>query len=248
MLKKFTYLFAVIALVILVFGDLSERKKQHDNTLKIGVSADYPPFEYVHEGKIIGLDIDLIKEIATRLNRNIEIVEMDFAGLMLSVQSGKVDAVISNISVNEERKKIVDFSVPYYTGSIAAISLENMNISNSDHLAGKTVGVQLGSTMHEFIESHKHAQTMKIVTLHKMPALLQELKLGRVDVVLLDETQVKQVERKMPEISAMIFSEAASEYAIAFKKDSSLANEFNAVINELIKEGFVERLRERWAY
>lgn len=83
--------------------------------IKVGTSADYPPFEYIdNSGKKVGFDIALMEEIARRLGIKLEWVDLSFDPLLSAVQNGKIDLAISAISFSEDRAEIVSFSVPYY--------------------------------------------------------------------------------------------------------------------------------------
>jgi len=84
--------------------------------IKVGTSADYPPFESVDaNGNKFGFDVDLMTEIAKRLDIKLEWVDMPFDSLIAAVQEGKIDASISAFNYSEERDKTIDFSDAYYT-------------------------------------------------------------------------------------------------------------------------------------
>ncbi len=248
MLKNIIFILICVLGITYAYNKITSKKTTETviPVLKVGISADYPPFEYIQNGKIIGFDVDLAKEITKELGFALQIIEMDFSGLMLSLQQGKLDFVISNISINEKRKQNTDFSIPYYEGSIAAVSLSNMHIVNSDNLYEKAVGVQVGSTMEEFIRERVVSSKINLITLQKVPQLLQELKLGRIDVVLVDQTQVAQIKDKMPEMTAMVLEDTISQYAIAFQKNSALTEKFNQAIQKLKDSGFIASLEEKW--
>ena len=91
--------------------------------LRLGLSADYPPFEFKKDGRVVGFDVELAEELAKDLGYSLEIQDMDFSALIPSLTSGRVDFVMSGMAVNEERKKNIDFSDIYYTGKFAVISL-----------------------------------------------------------------------------------------------------------------------------
>src|SRR5512145_489399 len=88
--------------------------------IKVGTSADYPPFESVDEnGNKVGFDIELMTEIAKRLDVKLEWVDMPFDSLIAAVQEGKIDAAISAFNYSEERDQAIDFSEAYYTSEDA---------------------------------------------------------------------------------------------------------------------------------
>ncbi|HEX9023733.1 MAG TPA: ABC transporter permease subunit [Geobacteraceae bacterium] len=89
--------------------------------LKMGTCANLEPFSFQANGKITGLDIELSRLIGERLGKRIEIVDMNFEALIPALQSGKIDFALSNFNVTEERKKLVNFSLPYIENDISAL-------------------------------------------------------------------------------------------------------------------------------
>ena len=89
--------------------------------LKIGTSADIEPFSFQANGIVTGLDIELSQLISERLGKKAEIVDMNFAALIPALQAGKIDCALSNFNVTEERKKLVNFSLPYLENDISAL-------------------------------------------------------------------------------------------------------------------------------
>ena len=99
-------------------------------TIKIGTSADYPPFESVDaSGNKTGFDIDLMTEIAKRMGVKLEWVDMPFDSLIAGVQEGKIDGAISAFNFSEERDKVVDFTV----GLRPTVEQEREGLDLSDH-------------------------------------------------------------------------------------------------------------------
>ena len=80
------------------------------DVLVVGVSPDYPPFEYTEDGKIVGFDIDFMHILGEKMGKKIEIKEMEFSSLIPSLNSGKINLIISSLSKNPEREKNVSFS------------------------------------------------------------------------------------------------------------------------------------------
>ena len=88
--------------------------ESYGETIKLGTNAAFPPFEYVEGNVVVGFDITMGQYIAKDLAKNIEVVDMAFDSLIAALDSGVVDFVAAGMSVTEERKKNVDFSIPYY--------------------------------------------------------------------------------------------------------------------------------------
>src|SRR5689334_7915697 len=113
---------ALGSFILLTLQGCNVGPKSDQKILKLGVSADYPPFEFKQNGRIVGFDVDLAEELAKELGYTVEIQDMDFSALIPSLKTGRVDFVMSGISVNEERKKNVRFGDPYYSGKFAVVS------------------------------------------------------------------------------------------------------------------------------
>ena len=98
---------------------------EHPNgTLLMGTNADFPPFEFIEYGQIVGLDPDIARAIGDLLGYQIEIVDMDFAGIILAVQTGTVDFGMAGMTITEERRQHVDFTQGYFlSGQSVIVSL-----------------------------------------------------------------------------------------------------------------------------
>ena len=110
--------------VVLMFAACGgEQKKAAENKVYlVGTNAEYPPFEYVENGEVAGLDADIIKEAAKRLGIEYKWLNTNFDGLIPALQTKKVDLVIAGMSITPERAKAVNFSVPYLSSKVAIIT------------------------------------------------------------------------------------------------------------------------------
>ena len=89
--------------------------------IKLGTNAAFPPFEYVEGADIVGFDITMGQKIAADYGKKLEVVNMEFDSLIAALSSGAIDFIAAGMSVTEERKKNVDFSVPYYASKQVVI-------------------------------------------------------------------------------------------------------------------------------
>lgn len=234
-------------LCLLLLSCLACQEKKNENIIKLATSPDYPPFEYKKDGEVIGFDMDVAKLIAAELGKELQITEMEFSSLIPALQSGKVDFVISGLTLTPEREKNIDFSNVYYQASIIGLSFPSKEIKSVDDLRGKKIGAQLGSVMENFAsEEQKKFKDIKVISLTNNMHLLQELKLGRIDVLLLEEGQVKDFLNQNPELVSITFPKTGSGYAIGFRKDSDLKNQFNEVIAKLKLENIINQLVNKW--
>ncbi|HEX5941821.1 MAG TPA: transporter substrate-binding domain-containing protein, partial [Anaerolineales bacterium] len=155
----FISLLVAVSLVLSGCGGTSKAANHLDaikqaGTIKVGTSADYPPFESVDErGNKVGFDIELMTEIAKRLDVKLEWVDMPFDSLIAAVQEGKIDASISAFNYSEERDQMIDFSEAYYTSEDAFTVAEGFagTIVNPQDVAAYNVGVQTGTTQDSWL-------------------------------------------------------------------------------------------------
>ena len=126
MKKILSFITLTIALCFALCGTSSATTK----TLKVGVTADYPPFEFTKNGELQGFSIDFAKKLGEAMGQKVEFKDMTFNSLIASLQSRKIDMVISSINITEERKKNVDFSIPYYSSIFSMLSLKSSNLTS----------------------------------------------------------------------------------------------------------------------
>lgn len=170
-------------------GDLSRIDKiKQEGTLRIGTSADYPPYEFHTEidgvDTIVGFDIALCQYIADDLGVELEITDMSFDSLLISLQQDKFDIVAAGMSPDEERLKAADFTDKIFE-SEQSIILRKADVAlypTTAELAGASIGVQKGTIQEGIAEGI----TDKVVKLTKLSELITELKTGKIDAVCID--------------------------------------------------------------
>ena len=122
-------------------------------------SADYPPYEFrdtaTGKNEIIGFDIDIAKYITKELGFELEISDTDFNGIIPALQSRRADFAMAGMTPTEERQKNVDFSDIYYEAKNTIVALKGSKLNSPEDLAGKNVGVQLGSTQEKAAKKFK---------------------------------------------------------------------------------------------
>lgn len=217
--------------------------------LVMGLSADFPPFETRdNNGKVIGFDVDLANYIADELGYEIEIKDMQFDGLIGALQSGTVDFVASGMSATEERKESVTFSTEYQPSSEIFITEKDSKVKTMDDLNGAKVGTQLGSIQEQGAKKLAETVDLEVKTLNKVPDLIQELKAGRIDTVLVDKAVADGYMKELDLVGFTNESGTSPGMAIAFPKevDTALVEDFNKVIKEMEDNGELDKLREKW--
>ncbi|MBD1878818.1 ABC transporter substrate-binding protein/permease [Coleofasciculus sp. FACHB-T130] len=211
-------------------------------------SADYPPYEFRDTASgsadIVGFDVDIANYIAKELGFQLEIKDTDFSGIIPAVQSGRADFAMAGMTPTAERRKNVDFSDIYYEAKNTIVARKGSNLTTPESLAGKKVGVQLGSTQEKAAKEIKGAN---LVALNKTGEIIQEVKSNRIDAAIIEDTIAKGFIANNPDLEFNTVpntGEAGS--AIAFAKGSPLVNDFNRVLAEMKQNGEIERLVTKW--
>lgn len=238
------------ALVIL--AGCGNQEQDPDAPKIVMTSPDNPPFEYVDTSsgaeKIVGFDIEVIQAIAEHLNWQIEIVPADFPSLIPALQSGRADLVIATMVPTPEREKSVDFSIPYYNAAPAFLIRSGSSIQSVADLKNRQLGVQMGSTHEQAAKIlQQNNPEMQLVSLPRIGDLVQELKTGRIDAVLLESPVVEGIIKNNPDLEKVKSNEIQAESpAIAFPKGSPYVDEVNAAIRELQKNNVIEGMAKLW--
>ncbi|MBP0020597.1 MAG: transporter substrate-binding domain-containing protein [Cyanobacteria bacterium SBLK] len=219
----------------------------------MATSADYPPYEFYEtakgEGKPVGFDIDIATYITDELGYELEVKDMDFNGIIPALQSKRVDFAMSGMTPTEERKQSVDFSSIYYDAKNTIVAATGSDYKSYQDLTGKKVGVQLGTTQQE--EAKTKAEEIGDITIeprNKVSDLIQEVKAGRIDAAIIEDTVAKGYINTNPDLAFTPIEESGelSGSAIAFPKDSELTEKFENVLQEMKENGELEKLVKKW--
>lgn len=209
--------------------------------LVVGTSADYPPYEFHKEvnGKdeIVGFDIEIAKQFAKDLGVELEVKDMAFDGLLVALQSDKVDMIFAGMTPTDERKQNADFSDIYYTATHRFIvrSGDETSIKSFDDLKGKKIGVQKGSIQADIAKDKFGEENLK--ALDKVTDLVLDLKNNKVDAVLA-ELPVAEINVSKNSgiaiVKDLVVTDPTGGCAIAMKKGSAeLQTEINKTIKNL---------------
>lgn len=217
--------------------------------LVVGTNAEFPPFEYIgDDGEPDGFDIALIKEIAKKMGREAEILNLEFASLVTAIGS-KIDVAIAGMTITEERQRTVDFSDPYYEAVQYVLVPAGSSIATMADLEGLKIGVQLGTTG-DFIVDEDIAEATA-AQYNKGVDAVNDLIAGRVDCVIIDKNPALVFADKfagqVEALNGSLFGFEPEFYAIAIPKgDTELANEINKALKDLISNGTFDKLVKQY--
>ncbi len=218
-------------------------------SLRVGMELSYPPFEMSDEqGEPRGVSVDLAKALGDYLGRKVEIINIPFDGLIPSLKTGKIDAIISSMTVTEERKKSVDFSEPYLQTGLCLLVAKGSEVRSADDLgqAGRKVAVKRGTTGHMYAVQKLGAAELRV--LDKETACVLEVVQGRVDAFLYDQLSVyRHWSRNQETTKPVLTPFQREEWAIAIRKgDSEMLAKVNDFLRDFRQRGGFDALAEKY--
>ena len=232
---------AMTVLTVLAFTMLAGCKKE-SNTLIVGTEAGFAPYEYMEGDKVVGVDMDIAQAIADSMGKELVIKNMDFDSALLAVQKGTIDFVAAGVSVDEERKKVMDFSDDYVDSTeVVVVNKETPALSevSDDALADKIVAVQQGNIADFYVEENTAAKEIKRYT--KFAQAAEDLKNNKVDCIVMDQYPAEELVDANPELVVLDGTLFQDKYAIAVKKgNQDLLDKINKVIDDLKENGKIE--------
>lgn len=213
--------------------------KKNEDELIMVTEAGFAPYEYYENGEIVGVDIDIAKEIASALGKKLVIKDIAFDSIINEVKTGKADFGAAGISYSEERAKNVDFSINYATSKQVVIVKEDSSIKNVKEISDKKIAVQLGSIGDTYVtENFKNAS---IVRQKKYLAAIEDLKTGKVDAVVMDELPAKEITKSNTGVKILDGSLTNDSYGMIVKKgNKELLEQINNVLQKLKDEGKID--------
>ena len=213
--------------------------------LVMATNAEFPPYEFKEGNKFLGIDVDIANEIANELGVELEILDIAFDSIIPSITSGKADLGLAGMSVTEDRKMNVDFSNTYTTAIQNIIVTDDSEISNSEDLADKKIGVQLGTTGDMYCTDDFGEENIERYP--KIVDAVQGLKTGKLDAVVVDDKVAENLVNSTTGLKILETPYALEEYAIAIKKgNTELLNKVNNVIDKLQTSGELDNIKSKY--
>lgn len=209
----------------------------------------YPPFEMTDtDGKPCGVSVDLANALGAYLGKSIRIESIAFDGLIASLTTGKIDAIISSMTATKERAEAVDFSDPYVTTGLALLFSSRSPAQNIEDLnaEGRTVAVKKGTT--GYLYATQHLTKPKLLVLDQENTCVLEVVQGKADAFIYDQLSTLKHWRENPQTTrAGLTAFQREAWAVALKKgNTTLRDSVNAFLNEFRSKGGFEEIGERW--
>ena len=228
-----------LGLIIFIMILMCGCTKKNENELIMVTEAGFAPYEYYENGEVVGVDVDIAKEIAKYLGKKLVVKDIAFDSIINEVKTGKADFGAAGISYSDDRAKNVDFSINYAISKQVVIVNNNSSITNVNGISNKKIAVQLGSIADTFVtEKYKNAN---VVRQKKYLAAIEDLKTGKVDCVVMDELPAKEIVSKNEGIKILDGSLTNDSYGMVVKKgNKELLDAINIVLQKLKDEGKID--------
>jgi ABC-type amino acid transport substrate-binding protein len=215
--------------------------------LHMATNAQFPPYEMTKDdGGYEGIDVEIAEAIAKKLDLTLVVDDMDFSAVVTSVQSGKEDMAMAGLTVNDERKKNVDFTDTYAKGIQKIIVKKGSSIKTAKDLKkAEKIGVQEGTTGATYCTDDFGADHVTAYT--NGATAVQALVSGKADAVVIDSEPAKEFVKNNDGLKILDSSYVEEEYAIGInKKNPELRKAINSALDELKEDGTVQKIIDKY--
>ena len=240
---------------------------ESDQLLRIATSADVPPFSFINNNQIIGLDIDLIKLLENKLNVKTTILKTERHKLVDAIKNNEADLIISAFNKTSQSDNEIDYSKPYYIGKTALVVRQNDSTKaimahkdangtyveapkspdfyKLEDLTGRTIGVQTGTTLDEQVQQFVKLPHIQYFT--NVVEMTKSLEQNNIDAIALDHSVAETILKQHPKFSILEERLSKDEFGIAMGKNSPLKARIDSSINVLQQTGEIQRIKDKWS-
>lgn len=224
-------------LILLIIPLLLTGCSNREDKLIMATEASFAPYEYYSDGEIKGVDVDIMREVAKKLGKELKIKDVAFDSIIAEVKTNKSDVGAAGISYTAERAKQVDFSIPYIESNQVIVVKKNSDIKKPSDLKNIKVAVQLGTVADSTLSDEYPSVTL--VREKKFIAAIQDLKDNKVSAVVMDYLPAtKLIDSSLKILDDPVATDAYS--VIVDKGNTELLDVINEVIEDLKEEGKID--------
>ena len=231
------------SLIALAFG--AGAAFAQNNVLRVATDATFPPMEFVENGKKTGFDVELVEAVAAKMGKKVEWIDIDFKGLVPGLVAKRYEMAVSAIYITDERKKVVDFTQPYYAGGLVAMVKDGSPIAKLTDLNGKKVSVQVGTKSVGFMtENYPKVQRVEV---EKNQEMFNLVDIGRADAAVTGKPAAFQYIRTRGGMKVLPEQLTTEEYGMAVRKDMpELTAAVNKALEQLKADGGYKAIVDKW--
>lgn len=221
-----------------------------EGTLTVGSDIPFPPFEFEEDGELVGFDVDLAEEIATRLGLEVRWVDTSFDTIFTQLAAGQFDMVASSTTITEERAATVNFSDPYYRAQQAlTINKEqNPDITSVDDLGeGDSIAVQTGTTGESWANENLGSKGVQVRTFPEAGDTFTAAEAGQVTGVIFDEPAAVDAAAGRDALEVVGTIDTNEEYGLPVNPaNDALLAAVNQTLAEVIADGTYDEIYQTY--
>lgn len=247
-MKKLNFIKALVAIAAFAVLPLGQSALAQDKPLVIGTDIEAKPFDFSENGKYVGFDQDVFAEIAKELGRSYTVRAMDFGALIPALQTSNIDVGLSCIFITDARKKVVDFSDPYYNSALGVlIRADEKEIKSGADLNGKPVAVMTGAAGATWVRGNVKGSEPTLFP--QIANMFLELQTGRVRALVHDYPYFAYYTANEGKGKARLLAEPVGEAipcGIAYPKGSPLVKPTNDALKKIRADGRYNKIYQKW--
>ena len=217
--------------------------------LTVCTHLPYEPFQYQKDGKIVGFDVDLVDLVAKKLGVKQTIINTPFETIQTgqAMNTGKCDIAAAGMTITDARKKVIDFSDPYFDATQALLVKKGASYDSLDSLGGKTLGVQVGTTGEEYANKNV-PDGVDVKVFEDLALELEAVKTGSIDAAINDNSVLYDFVDKNPDTSVATEFDTGEQYGFGVAKDQNdgLIKAVNEAFAKAHEDGTYDKLFKQY--
>ena len=219
-------------------------------SLTMCTQLSYKPFEFTEGDQVVGFDVDLVQLAGDALGAQVKVIDTPFEGIKSGevTATGKCDLSAAGMTINDERKKVILFSVPYFDATQAMVVAADSSATTLADMRGKRVAGQTGTTGLEYLKANADANGYEIVEYADFPSESDSLLTGQVDAAVQDLPVFNQfVKDNEGKVKVAAQFNTGEQYGIGMKLDNTaLKNVVDTAIAESKTNGKYDEIYAKW--
>ncbi len=259
-LKRYILSFFLVLLVMVLALSGCKKAKDTDDSWEavkakgefvLGLDDSFPPMGFRDEnGEIVGFDIDLAKEVCSRLGINLRLQPINWSAKEQELNTKNIDCIWNGLTITPERREVILFTKPYMNNRQVLVVRADSGYTTLTDFAGKKLGLQAGSSANDALDSAAEfkASLGEVVAFDDNMTALMDLELGGVDVVLMDEIVARfYIQQRSKNYRVLEEALASEEYGVGFRKeDRKLMEKIEETLMAMAEDGTMAAISARW--
>lgn len=235
-------------LAAIVAGSIALAAPAFADSIVVGAYPANPPWEYKTEnGDFEGFEVDVAREVAKRLDMEIELQDMGFQALFAATLSGRIDFAVSSISITNDRLQNQSFTQPYYDSDGTVVGKADSKVETLEDLKGKTIGVVAGTTGENWAKDNKDKYGIAgIKSYNAQQDLLLDVQNGRIEGGTGEIAGFQYAMTKIPGLKILVRIPTGERFAMMTKKDHPLIEKANQAVSDMKTDGTMAAIHKKW--